>query len=115
MFEKLNDYAEHILMIVVFAILGMGIYAFSSNEPPRLRAKNTILGGLIALALSYPTWVYFGQGHMWTLILITITYTITGQFIPDFLQTTIPKIAKRVANIVFKSRFGEDLDNDSNR
>lgn len=115
MFHKLSEYVEHIAMIGFFTILGMGIYAFSSNEPPKTRAKNTILGGLIAAGLSYPTWVYFGQGQMWTLILITITYTITGQFIPEFLQKIIPKAARRIANIVFKNRFGEDLNDDSKR
>lgn len=110
--EKLKEHLDSIAIIVIFSLMGMGIYALSSKEPPGLMAKNTFLGGLIAGALSYPTWIYFGYGHMWALILITIGYTITGQFIPEFLQSVVPKAVKKISNIIFKTRFGEDLDDD---
>lgn len=112
--EKLREHLDNIAIILIFSLMGMGIYALSSKEPPRLRSKNTLLGGLIAGALSYPTWLYFGNGHVWALILITIGYCITGQFIPEFLQSVIPKAVKKISNIIFKTRFGEDLDDDRN-
>lgn len=111
--EKLREHLDNIAIILIFSLMGMGIYALSSKEPPRLRAKNTFLGGLIAGSLSYPTWLYFGNDHVWALILITIGYTITGQFIPEFLQSVIPKAVKKISNIIFKTRFGEDLDDDN--
>lgn len=111
--EKIESFSEYISMIVIFTFLGMAIYAFSSKETPQVRAKNTILGGLISGALSYPTWMYVGQNEIWTLIPITITYTITGQFIPEFLQNAVPKGAKKIVNIIFRTKFGEDFDDDN--
>mgnify|MGYP003560098870 CR=1 FL=1 len=111
--ESLQEHIDHIALIVVFTVIGMCIYATSSQEPIKTRIKHTTLGGLIALGLSYPTWQVVGYGHLWALMLITVIYTIAGQFIPEFLQGVLPKAAKKVTNVIFKRKFGEDLDNDN--
>lgn len=100
------------LMILVFSILSMIVYAVSSKEQPRQLIKSTIAGGVIACILSYPTWLWIGRDEIWLLIPITFVYTITGQFIPEFLQSIVPKFVKKITSIFYKQKTGEDLDND---
>lgn len=110
--KSLENYIEYIILIAVFTVIGMAIYAFSSNESPRLKFKNMILGGLIACALSYPTWYFIGMNKVVVMIPIVITYTITGQFLPEWLQAVIPKLTKKLFNQKYKANIGEDFDND---
>ena len=111
-FKSLEHYLEYIVLITVFTVIGMAIYAFSSSEPPRLKMKNMVLGGLIAVALSYPTWYFIGRGEVIAMIPIVIIYTITGQFIPEFLQSVIPKLARKLFNKGYKAKTGEEFEDD---
>lgn len=116
--KTLENHIEHLLLIIVIAILSMIAYASTSDEPPPRRKKSMVAGGVIAMILSYPTWMaigkYLGGGEIdaFWLIPITFTYTVTGQFIPEFLQNVIPKTAKKVFSIFFKRTTGEDLNDD---
>ena len=117
--KTLEDYAEHVILIIVFCILSMAAYALTSPEPPRSRTKSMFAGGVIASILSYPTWVGIGsmtsQGliPVWCLIPITFAYTVSGQFIPEFLQSVIPKLVKKLFNKGYKAKTGEDFENDN--
>ena len=108
---------SHILIIAVFSVISMIAYFATSDDPPKKRGKNMIAGAAIAWILSYPTWVGIGAAlgieiaAFW-LIPITFTYTVTGQFIPEFLQSVVPKAVRKITNIIFKKNTGEDLDND---
>ena len=106
---------NHILVIIcifVFGIIGMGVFALSSDDTPKQKLKGAFLGFFVAVAFSYPTWVLVGQGQMWALMLITIVYTITGQFLPEFLQSIVPKITRKIVGIIYKQKTGEDLGDD---
>lgn len=115
-FKSLEEYAAHIALIIVICVLSMVAYFATSDEPIPKRKKSTLAGGVIALILSYPTWLAIGQfvnaqhvGEFW-LIPITFTYTVTGQFLPDFLQNVVPKFVKKIVNYFFKKTTGEDLE-----
>ena len=116
--RNLEARVESIIIIIVFCILSMLAYAATSDEPPPKRKKSMFAGGVIALILSYPTWMAIGRfiggdiDAFW-LIPITFTYTVTGQFIPEFLQNVVPKAAKKIFNIFFKRTTGEDMNNDN--
>lgn len=98
-------------MIFVFTFLSMIVYAATSKEQSKRQLfKSTVAGGVIALILSYPTWLWIGKVEVYWLIPITFVYTITGQFLPEFLQHAVPKAVRKVTNIFFKQKTGEDLD-----
>lgn len=117
--KTLESYAEHIILIIVFCILSMAAYALTSPEPPKSRTKSMFAGGVISAILSYPTWIFIGtltsQGviEVWWLIPITFAYTVSGQFIPEFLQSVIPKLIKKLFNKGYKAKTGEDFENDN--
>ena len=100
-------------IIVVTSIFSMAVYALNSKEELKQKVKSTFSGGIIAILLSYPTWMYFKayfpDASTYYLVVITFVYTITGQFIPEFLQSIVPKIAKKF----YKQKTGEDLNNDN--
>lgn len=118
-FKNLENYIEHIVLILVFSMLSMIAYALTSPEPPRTRTKSMFAGGVIAGILSYPTWL--GIGYMtpagqlavgW-LIPITFVYTVSGQFIPEFLQSVVPKLIRKLFNRSYRAKTGEDFDHDN--
>ena len=116
--KNIEDYLEHIALIAVFAVLSMAAYALTSPEPPKTRIKSMLAGGVIAGVLSYPTWALIGSmtpsGHLhvgWLTVIIFI-YSVSGQFIPEFLQSVIPKLAKKLFNRSYKAKTGEDFEDD---
>ena len=97
----------------------MIVNSLTSPEPPRTRTKSMFAGGVIAGILSYPTWL--GIGYMtpagqlavgW-LIPITFVYTVSGQFIPEFLQSVVPKLIRKLFNRSYRAKTGEDFDHDN--
>ena len=117
--KNLENYIEHIVLIVVFSMLSMIAYALTSPEPPKTRTKSMFAGGVIAGILSYPTWLAIGSlttlGALpvgW-LIPITFVYTVSGQFIPEFLQSVVPKLIKKLFNRSYRAKTGEEFDNDN--
>lgn len=96
-------------IIVVTSVFSMTVYALSSKEEIKQRVKSMFSGGIIACLLTYPTWLYLGAKEPVLLIPITFAYTITGQFLPEFLQSIVPKIVKKF----FSKKVGEDLNNDN--
>lgn len=117
--KNIEDYLEHIALIAVFAILSMAAYALTSPEPPKTRIKSMLAGGVIAGILSHPTWLGIGfltpNGvlHVGWLIPITFVYTVSGQFIPEFLQSVVPKLIKKLFNRSYKAKTGEEFDHDN--
>ena len=117
--KTIEGYAEHVILITMFCVLSMIAYALTSPEPPRSRTKSMFAGGVISLILSYPTWVWIGSMTVagvlavYWLIPITFVYTVAGQFIPEFLQSAIPKLAKKLLNKGYRAKTGEDFENDN--
>ena len=66
--EKLREHLDNIAIILIFSLMGMGIYALSSKEPMIKNSKNTLLGGLMCFIL--PTWLYFRMDQCGRFILI---------------------------------------------
>lgn len=111
--KHIEEYLSHILLIIGCTIVSMIIYSMSSDEEPKKRKKSTITGGLISVCLSYGTWA--GIGHFFSstgqiavfwMPFICFAYTVSGQFIPEMLQSLWPKLVK----FLYRSRTGEDLD-----
>ena len=112
--KNIGEELEYLLLIVIVAILSMIVHALTSSEPARARSKSAIAGGVIAMILSYPTWVAIGDFYehpipVYWLIPITFVYTITGQFIPDALKSIVPKMFNALIKKFFKDKTGEDL------
>ena len=117
-FKNLEEHIEHIALVLATIVFSMIAYFLTSTQPPRERTKSTFAGGVIAGVLSYPTWSLIGSmtpsGHLhvlWLTVIIFI-YSVSGQFIPEFLQSVIPKLAKRLLNRSYKAKTGEDFEDD---
>lgn len=117
--KNIENHLEHIAVILVFSVLSMIAYALTSPEEPKKRIKSTFAGGFISGILSYPTWLGIsymmpsGELHVAWLIPITFVYTVSGQFIPEFLQSVTPKLAKKLFNRSYKAKTGEDFEDDN--
>lgn len=113
-FESLEKNFTILVMIVITSIFSMIVYALKSKEEPKDRVKNTFAGGIIACILAYPTWLfvrgYLPELSVYWLVPITFVYTITGQFLPEFLQEYTPKIITKTLGVFYKKKTGEDLD-----
>lgn len=105
-FEKQMDV---FITMLIFGCVGMAIYMLSSNEPPKKKVRSAFLGFFVAMAFSYPTYVFIGGGHLWALAAISSVYTICGQFLPEFLQSIAPKFVRKA----LKDKFGVDSDADN--
>ena len=117
-FKNLEEYIGHIALVLLVTALSMIAYFLTSPQPPRERTKSAFAGGVIAGVLSYPTWALIGSmtpsGHLhvgWLTVIIFI-YSVSGQFIPEFLQSVIPKLAKKLLNRSYKAKTGEDFEDD---
>ena len=117
-FKNLEEHIEHIALMLLVTALSMIAYFLTSPQPPRERTKSAFAGGVIAGVLSYPTWALIGSmtpsGHLhvgWLTVIIFI-YSVSGQFIPEFLQSVIPKLAKKLLNRSYKAKTGEDFEDD---
>lgn len=117
-FKNLEEHVEHIALVLLVTVLSMIAYFLTSPQPPRERTKSAFAGGVIAGVLSYPTWALIGSltpsGHLhvgWLTVIIFI-YSVSGQFIPEFLQSVIPKLAKKLFNRSYKAKTGEDFEDD---
>lgn len=101
-------------IIVITSIFSMIVYALKSEEAPKEKIKNTFSGGIISILLAYPTWLYmsslFPSLAVFWLVPITFVYTITGQFLPEFLQEVVPSIVRKTLNFFYKKKTGEDFD-----
>lgn len=101
-------------VIVLTSVMSMIVYALKSKETPKEKIKNTFSGGIISCLLAYPTWLYMismfpSIGAFW-LVPITFVYTITGQFLPEFLQEVVPTLLRKGLNFFYKKKTGEDFD-----
>ena len=117
-FKNLEEHIEHIALVLLVTALSMIAYFLTSPQPPRERTKSAFAGGVIAGVLSYQTWALIGSmtpsGHLhvgWLTVIIFI-YSVSGQFIPEFLQSVIPKLAKKLFNRSYKAKTGEDFEDD---
>ena len=117
-FKNLEEHIEHISHVLLVIALSMIAYFLTSLQPLRERTKSAFAGGVIAGVLSYPTWALIGSmapsGHLhvgWLTVIIFI-YSVSGQFIPRFLQSVIPKLAKKLFNRSYKAKTGEDFEDD---
>ena len=117
-FKNLEEPIEHIALILLVTALSMIAYFLTSRQSPRKRIKSAFAGGIIAGVLSYPTWALIssispcGQPHVECLTVIIFIYSVSGQFIPGFLQSVIPKLAKKLFNRSYKAKTGEDFEDD---
>lgn len=72
------------------------IYLTSTTEPIRSRIRGGLQGGLIAVVCAYPTWTYIGRDNLAALVLITVIFCISGQFLIEPVQKAVPKYIKKV-------------------
>ena len=112
--RRLGEQTELIVLVLVISVLSMVVYALTSPEPNSSKFKSMLAGGIIAMVLSYPTWLAIGEFNkepiaVFYLVPITFAYTITSQFIPDALRLIVPKLFNSLIGRFYKSKTGEDL------
>lgn len=108
--EKIRQHIDEFIIMIVVGFISMGIYILSEKDAPlRHSFRLALMGFLIAQVFSLPIYYIMKAGSLWWLSVIVSILTICGQFLPELLQTLIPKIVKKQV----KDRFGVD-DNDHN-
>lgn len=96
--KLLDDKIAEILTILFFSGIGFCIYLLADNEPIKKRMRGAFLGFFISAAFSYPTWLFVGGSKWWALAGISSVLTISGQFLPELIQSTFRKYAINKAN-----------------
>lgn len=69
-----------------------------NTDTLKTRVRGAFLGFFISLIFSYPVFLIVGAGKIWTLIPIAATLTISGQFLPELIQSTFKKYATNKAD-----------------
>lgn len=92
--EKLAD----LLTIFFFSCIGFIIYLLAENDPIKKRMRGAFLGFFISIAFSYPTYLFVGGDNWWALSAISSVFAISGQFLPELIQSTFRKYATKKAD-----------------
>lgn len=69
-----------------------------NNDSLLRRIRMAFLGFFISMGASMPIWLAIGKDKWWSLALIASVLTISGQFIPELIQSTLKKYATNKAN-----------------
>lgn len=92
----LNEMVVEFTLIAFVIFVSFFIYLTSTTEPIKSRIRGGLQGGLIASVCAIPTWTYIGRGSLAALVLITVIFCISGQFLIEPVQKAIPKYVKKV-------------------
>jgi hypothetical protein len=93
--ERIGD----ILTILFFSCVSFIIYMLAPNtETVRTRMRGAFLGFFISLAFSYPVYLIFGNDKWWALAMTSSVLTISGQFLPELIQSAFKKYVTTKVN-----------------
>lgn len=97
--DALKDKMGEIFTILFFSAISFIIYLLAqNNEPIKNRIRGAFLGFFISIAFSYPVFLVIGREQWWALASISSVLTISGQFLPELIQSTFRKYATKKAN-----------------
>ncbi len=106
MLSAIQDKINEIVTVLFFSAISFIIYLLApNNEPLKQRLRGAFLGFFISMAFSYPAYLLFGNDKWWALALTSSVLTISGQFLPELIQSTFKKYA---TNISKKYEGGEN-------
>lgn len=92
--ERIGD----IVTIVFFSAIGFIIYMLApNNDTLRRRLRGAFLGFFVSIAASYPVFLAIGRDQWWALAAISSVLTISGQFLPELIQSTFKKYVKKLS------------------
>lgn len=104
--NTLQEKSNEIITILFFSAISFIIYLLAPNsEPLKQRLRGAFLGFFISMAFSYPAFLLIGNDKWWALAFISSVLTISGQFLPELIQSTFKKYA---INVSKKYQGGEN-------
>jgi len=95
----INERIGEIVTILFFSCVGFIIYMFTPSETTtKAKLKGALLGFFISIGFTYPVWLVIGNDEWWSLAFTASVLTISGQFVPELLQISLPKYARKLVD-----------------